>query len=150
MVLAAMLLFTTAPRTVRAAPLDEPAASAAGSDSTTTVAAALPAALPPAAEAMRRPPALVPLYVSFAALQVLDVHSTLTSIDGGAREGNAAMAGLVGSPATFAAVKMAAAAGIVLITERVRVHHPAAALALMIGLNGVYAGVVAHNYSIAR
>ena len=47
-------------------------------------------------------------------------------------------------------MKVAAATGIVLITERVRVHHPAAAVALMIGLNGVYASVVAHNYSIAR
>src|SRR6202043_1187700 len=50
-----------------------------------------------------RPPALAPLYISFAVLQVLDIHSTLRAPDFGAREANPLVGGLLASPAAFVA-----------------------------------------------
>src|SRR5438552_19114659 len=42
----------------------------------------------------RRPPALIPLYASFIALEALDVHSTSRALSNGAVEANPAMSAL--------------------------------------------------------
>lgn len=96
-----------------------------------------------------RPAPLVPLYVSFAALEVGDTWTTFRALDRHtAREGNGAMARVVTSrPATIAL--KAGAAGLLLVgVERLRQHHPRAAIVAMVALNGLYAGVVVHNYRI--
>ena len=96
-----------------------------------------------------RPSALVPLYISFATLEALDIHSTLTAVDAGAREANpiAALAGR--SPAAMIALKAGTGAGMIYATERLWKRNRVAAVALMVGMNGAYAIVVAHNYSVA-
>jgi hypothetical protein len=93
-----------------------------------------------------RPPALAPLYVSFAALQILDIHSTLRAPDFGAREGNPLVGGLLASPAAFVASKAAVTTGLIYVSERLRKRHPRTAVLMMIGLNSAYAVVVARNY----
>jgi hypothetical protein len=98
----------------------------------------------------RRPVVLLPLYVSFAALQVLDIRSTQQALQGGGVEGNPLMGGVVGSPVAMTALKIGAAAGIVLLSEKVRKHNPVAAVVMMVGMNSAYAMVVSHNYAIAR
>src|SRR6266481_1406922 len=95
-----------------------------------------------------RPAALVPLYLTFAGLQALDIHSTMLALQGGGREANPVAGIVVGSPATFLAVKVAATAGIALAAERMRKHHPKAAVFLMIGLDSGYAVIAARNYAI--
>src|SRR3954447_24406582 len=45
--------------------------------------------------AMRRPAVLPALYVSFAALQALDAHSTLSAVGAGGNEANPALKGIV-------------------------------------------------------
>jgi hypothetical protein len=108
---------------------------------------ARPAAEP--AHADRRG-ALLPLYASFAALQGLDIHSTLRAIRGGrAREGNPVMTAVADSPAAFVALKAAAAAGVIYLTEHVRTRNRVGALVLMGALNTLYAVVVASNYRAA-
>jgi hypothetical protein len=97
-----------------------------------------------------RPASLLPLYLSYGALQALDIHSTLHVLDNGGREGNAVMAHVVRSPAAFVAVKAGAGAGIVLLTEKLWKRNRAAAVLTMIGLNGAYATIVSHNYSLRR
>jgi hypothetical protein len=97
-----------------------------------------------------RPASLLPLYLSYGALQALDIHSTLHVLDNGGREGNAVMANVVRSPAAFVAVKAGAGAGIVLLTEKLWKRNRAAAVLTMIGLNGAYATIVSHNYSLRR
>src|SRR5690348_14223640 len=52
-----------------------------------------PLVLRPAVTA-HRPAALVPLYISFAALEALDAHSTIAGLGNGAQEANPAMSGL--------------------------------------------------------
>jgi uncharacterized protein DUF5658 len=102
-------------------------------------------AVAPPADAPR-PAALAPLYVSFAALQVLDIHSTLRAPATGAREMNPVVSGLLGSPAALVAAKAGVAAGMIFVSEGVRKHHPRTALLTMFALNSAYAIIVAHNY----
>lgn len=90
-----------------------------------------------------------PLYVSFAALQIVDAHSTFRALANGGREANPVLAPIAGNKPAMFAVKAATTAGIVLITERVRKRNPKAALALMIGLNAAYALIASHNYRVA-
>lgn len=98
---------------------------------------------------MHRPAALVPLYVSFAALEGLDARSTLTGLGHGAQEANPVMSGLATHGAALFALKMGAAAGTILVSEKLWKRNPVAAVALMVGLNSAYALVVAHNYELA-
>jgi hypothetical protein len=102
----------------------------------------------PAAKDAPRPAALMPLYLSLAALQVVDLHSTAQALSAGGRESNPVAGAFVGSQAGFTVMKIASTAGIIVLTERLRKHHPAAAMLLMIGLDSAYAGVAAHNYGI--
>jgi hypothetical protein len=93
-----------------------------------------------------RPALLSPLYVSFATLQVLDIHSTLRAPSFGAREGNPLVAVLLASPVALVASKAAITTGLIYASEGLRKRHPRAAVLMMIGLNSAYALVVAHNY----
>jgi uncharacterized protein DUF5658 len=93
----------------------------------------------------RRPSMLVPLYLSFAALQGLDVATTIRSVNRGAVEANPAMAPFIGSPAAFIGVKALASAAMIASTEQLWKHHRAAAILTMIGANVGYSLVVIHN-----
>jgi Domain of unknown function (DUF5658) len=106
-----------------------------------------PVPVEPAPSTTKRPAALLPLYVSFAALQFIDLHSTLSALEGGAREGNPVFAGR--SPAAMLAVKAGVAVGTTFAVERLRKRSPRTAVVLMIALNSAYAAVVANNYAIA-
>jgi len=93
-----------------------------------------------------RPAPLVPLYISFAALQALDVHSTLTALDSGARETNPMVRGALGNPTGLFLLKAGTAAGVVLITERLWRRNRTAAVIMMVTLNSAYATIAAQNY----
>jgi Domain of unknown function (DUF5658) len=95
---------------------------------------------------LRRPRALPPLYVSFAALQALDLHSTMKGVGKGGVEANPAMKGLVREPAAFVAAKIAATAATFYISERLWRRHRVGAVVLMLAVNGAYAALVANNY----
>jgi hypothetical protein len=97
-----------------------------------------------------RPPALPALYGSFAALQILDVHSTLRALGNGGREANPMMRGAAGSPAAMLAIKMGATATTIYATERLWKKNRVAAVVLMAALNSAYLVIVAHNYSAGR
>jgi hypothetical protein len=96
--------------------------------------------------ASQRPAALVPLYISFATLQMLDAHSTTRALRHGRVEANPLMAPFAGNPAALAGVKAATAAGTIYVSERLRKRNRTAAIALMIALNTATAAIVAHNY----
>jgi hypothetical protein len=96
----------------------------------------------------QRPSALVPLYMSFAALQGLDIHSTLRAPEFGGREANPIVSSMLGSPAAFVAAKIGMTAGIYYVSERLWKRHKTAAILTMIGLNSTYGAIVAHNYAL--
>ena len=98
----------------------------------------------------KRPAALIPLYASFASLQVFDVSSTLRAIERGAYEANPVVAPLVNSTPALAAMKAGSTVAVIYLTERLRKRHRIAAVLLMAGLNAGYVGVVTHNYSVSR
>jgi hypothetical protein len=93
---------------------------------------------------------LVPLYVSYATLQALDIHSTLRALNGGAVEGNPMMNGVVSHPVPFMMVKAGAAAATIVLAERVRKRSRVGAIVVMAAVNSAYAMVVAHNYRAVR
>lgn len=110
------------------------------------------AAQPVRAEADRaaaRPAALVPLYLSFTALQALDAHSTLTAVGNGARETNPVVRSTMTMPAGMVALKAGTAVGVVFLTEKLWKRNRTAAVLTMIALNSAYATIAAHNYATA-
>ncbi|RPJ56910.1 MAG: hypothetical protein EHM24_27430 [Acidobacteria bacterium] len=93
-----------------------------------------------------RPAPLVPLYVTFAALQVADVASTGRALEAGGREANPIVRGFANNSAAMLAVKAGATVGTIYLSERLWKKNRAAAVLLMTALNGAYAAVAAHNY----
>lgn len=102
------------------------------------------------AVAARRPRAMVPLYVSYAALQALDVHSTARAIDRGAVEANPVMRGMDGNRPGMLALKAAGTAGVIYAGEKLWRKNKTAAVVLMVAANSAVAFVVQRNYRIAR
>ncbi|MCH7750325.1 MAG: hypothetical protein IH939_19775 [Acidobacteria bacterium] len=98
----------------------------------------------------RRPPALLPLYVTFAALQMLDAHSTTTALKNGAVEENPVVAALAGHTGVLYATKIAATAATVYIGEKLWRKNRFAAIMTMVAINSAYAVVVHRNYGIAN
>jgi hypothetical protein len=98
----------------------------------------------------RRPPALIPLYASFVALEALDVHSTSRALANGAVEANPAMSGVTGSSVGIVAAKAAGTAGLIFASEKIWKKNRTAAVVLMIATNSAMAWVVGHNYRAVR
>ena len=124
---------------VAAPPGDAPAAATLAADRA-------PAAPPRPA----RPKSLVPLYVSFASLQALDVHSTARALERGGSEANPLLKGVAGNPLALAAVKVAGSAAVVYASEKMRKKNKKAAVVFMLATNAVLAVVVQHNYRAAK
>ena len=90
------------------------------------------------------------MYVSFAALQIMDAVSTRTALQNGAREANPAMGAVAKNSAAMFAVKAGTAAATTFFAEKLARKHPKRAAILMAVLNAGYAAVVVHNYRVAR
>src|SRR5262245_45226639 len=106
----------------------------------------VPATPSSAAAASSRPAALIPLYASFIALQVLDLHSTAYALDRGAVEANPAIQGFVDNRFAMSALKAAGTAGVIYVSEKPRTKNKAASVGLMIATNVAMTWVVQHNY----
>lgn len=104
----------------------------------------------PTVRGRSRPGALVPLYVSFATLQVLDTHSTSRALARGAVEANPLMKGIAGNELGLLAIKAAGTAGVIYVNEKVWRRNKAAAVIFMIAANSAMAYVVQNNYRAAR
>jgi Domain of unknown function (DUF5658) len=97
----------------------------------------------------KRPTALVPLYVSFAGFEALDIQSTYRALrTPGARESNPVTRTIVGSPATLTALKLATTASFVLASEKMWKRHRVAAVVFAAAGNAAMAAIVAHNYRV--
>jgi hypothetical protein len=96
----------------------------------------------------RRPAALIPLYISFAALQVADARSSYSASRQGLVETNPLMGPIVDSPGRLLAVKAATTAGTILASEFLWRQHPRAAVIVMALITSSYGVIVAHNYRV--
>lgn len=101
-----------------------------------------------AATGAERPGALIPLYVSFGVLQVLDSHSTTRALQLGAVEANPVMKGVAGNQAAMLAVKGVGTAGVIYATEKMWKKNRAAAVVFMVASNSAMAWVVQRNYQV--
>ena len=131
--------------------IGRPRVDGAAPEAAEQASAASTMASPPAVnapEAVHRPALLVPLYMSFATLQALDIHSTLRAPQFGGREANPVLQGVVGSPGGFIAAKAGIAAGMIYVTEKLWKRNRAAAIITMLALNSTYSVVVGHNYAV--
>ncbi|HEX7084760.1 MAG TPA: DUF5658 family protein [Vicinamibacterales bacterium] len=98
-----------------------------------------------------RPAPLVPLYVSFVALQGLDLHSTHAALDRGHTEANPVMAPFVRNRGAALAFKAATTGATIFAVERLwKKNHRVAAVVTMVAANAAYALIVSHNYRTAR
>jgi len=98
---------------------------------------------------LKRPPALLPLYVTFATLQMLDAHSTTRALGNGGVEGNPIVALVTGNSGALYATKIAATAATIYLGERLWRENRFAAIIAMVAVNSGYAFIVRHNYGIA-
>lgn len=89
------------------------------------------------------------LYASTAAVQALDVHSTLLALRRGAVEGNALMTGVTRHQAAFVALKAGVAISSVMAARNMSKRNKFAAAATLVAINSAYAMVVRHNYRVA-
>jgi hypothetical protein len=90
------------------------------------------------------------MYVSFAALQIMDAVSTRQALNNGAREANPALGAVAKNSAAMFAVKAGTAAATTFFAEKLAKKHPRRAAIVMAVLNVGYAAVVMHNYRVAR
>ena len=98
---------------------------------------------------LRRPPALLPLYITFATLQMLDAHSTTKALQNGGVEANPVVASFAGNTGALYATKIATVAATVFIGEKLWRKNRFGAIMTMMAINSAYAVVVRHNYGIA-
>jgi hypothetical protein len=97
----------------------------------------------------QRPALLMPLYVSFAGLQVLDTVSTQAALRSGGAEANPLLGSIAGSPAALLSTKAAVTGAMIFASERLWKQNRVAAVVTMIGINSAYAMIAAHNYAVA-
>jgi tetrahydromethanopterin S-methyltransferase subunit E len=100
---------------------------------------------------LARPAALTPLQALFVGVQVGDLVSTRMALTSGhAREGNPAMTGMASSTPKLLVTKAALSVGTILFSSHLAKKNKAAALALLIVVDGVYAGAVLQNVHARR
>jgi hypothetical protein len=93
-----------------------------------------------------RPSLLVPLYVTFGALQAMDAHSTMQALRGGARERNPIVEPFGRNAGALFAMKAATTVGTIVLAEKLRRRHPVKAMVMMTAVNVAYTAIVAANY----
>jgi hypothetical protein len=94
--------------------------------------------------------ALLPMYMGFAALQMLDAHSTVYAVNRGAVESNPIVRGLANRPPALIAAKMTVAFSTIIAAEHLRRRNKTAAILTMAAMNSAYAAIVVHNYRAGR
>ena len=129
---------------------EAPAVRIASEEAVSAVTAPVSAPLGVARAEQRRPGALVPLYASFGALQILDARSTLQALDRGGVEANPVMKGIASHPVALFAVKAAATTGVIVATEKMWKKNRTAAVIFMVATNSAMVWIVEHNYRVAR
>lgn len=89
------------------------------------------------------------LYVSTAAMQALDVHSTLKALGRGGVEQNPLVAPATRNTAAFVALKAGVAFSTVMAARHMSKRNKVAAVVTLVAVNSAYAMVIQHNYRVA-
>lgn len=89
------------------------------------------------------------LYATTAAMQMMDVHSTVKALNVGAVESNPLMGGLVKNRAAFVTTKAAVAAATIYAAHKMAKTNKVGAVLTLVAINSAYAMIVSNNYKIA-
>lgn len=103
-----------------------------------------------APEKMERPAIIPALYVTLGAMQALDIYTTRTALQAGAREVNPTAAAFTGNAASMLGLKAATTAGTIFFAERMWRKNKVGAIVMMVAINGATAAVSMHNMRNAR
>ena len=117
------------------------AAEPDATDTTRTSPARISAQVPHAKRGMVLPA----LYGMLGAMQVWDVYSTSTALNAGAKERNPAAAVFAENTGQLIGLKMATTASTIFFAERMWKKNKAAAIIMMVAINGATAAVSLHN-----
>ena len=85
-------------------------------------------------------PAMASLYATTAAMQMMDVRSSLTAFNNGATEGNPLMAGITRNKAAFVAFKAGVAASLIWSGHSMAKHNKVGAILMLAAVNSARAG----------
>lgn len=96
----------------------------------------------------KRSTLMTSLYISTAAMQALDVHSTLRALDHGAVEGNPLMENVTRNKVAFVALKAGVAFSTVMAARNMSKRNKVAAVLTLVAINSAYALIVNHNYRV--
>ena len=121
-------------------------ASANGLDETSTATAAATAYQ----SHLKRPALLPALYVTLGAMQAWDLASTAGAIRAGAHEANPAAAAFATSQKSMMGLKAVTTASTILFAERAWKKNKAAAVVMMVAVNGTMAAVAMNNMRNAQ
>jgi flagellar biosynthesis protein FliR len=124
-----------------------PVVAAAPAPAAAQFTSALPAA-------MRRAPhissVMTSLYATTAAMQMMDVRSTLSAFRNGATEANPMMMAIVKNKGAFIAFKAGIAMSTIWSAHSMAKRNKVGAILMLAAVNSAYAMVVNHNYQVAR
>lgn len=161
---AALLMLSLTPAFVRAVHAQEPVTNVqldmvpVVARALAAPAPALAAAVAPAGPSFRSAPAmqygrhsavLLSLYATTAAMQMMDVRSSLAAFNSGAVEANSLMSGIVKSTPMFIAFKAGVAASAIYSAHAMAKHNKIGAIIMLSAVNSAYAMVVSHNFALA-
>jgi hypothetical protein len=99
---------------------------------------------------LKRPSVLPALYVTLGAMQAWDLASTSSAIKAGAHEANPAAAAFATSQKSMMGLKAVTTAGTILFAERAWKRNKAAAVVMMVAVNGAMAAVAMNNMRNAQ
>ena len=132
-------------------------ASANGLDETSTAKATATVEAAPLSIAatayqshLKRPALLPALYVTLGAMQAWDLASTAGAIRAGAHEANPAAAAFATSQKSMMGLKVVTTASTILFAERAWKKNKAAAVVMMVAVNGTMAAVAMNNMRNAQ
>jgi hypothetical protein len=94
---------------------------------------------------VKRPAILPALYVTFGAMQALDVYSTRAAIEAGAREANPSAVAFSQSAGAMLGLKAATTASTIFFAERMWKKNKVGAVIMLVAINGATAAVSMHN-----
>jgi len=97
-----------------------------------------------------RPAVLPALYATLGAMQVWDMASTAAALKAGAHEANPAAAPFATNRGAMLGLKAATTASTILFAERAWKKNKAAAVVMMVAVNGAMASVAVHNMRNAQ
>lgn len=118
---------------------------------TSAIVAEAPAAVPrPELSAGKRPGWFVAIHLFSVAVQGLDAHSTLRTLEYRGPDVRPLDKGMTGNKAAFLALKAGMAATVVYATDKIAKRHRVGAVVTAAAINSVYLTMAAHNYRSVR